>query len=461
MKKVSKQIKSLLINALTRDEWYFFENPNLVPCWEEMKCDNSNCPSYESENLRCWQISGTFCEGRLQGEFAKKFGDCQKCRVYKKAIEKDVVFQIGEDFNNLMFHLKLKEDSLRNSILTSEEKNRKLLSLNRKVNRLVKQLDAKNTQLRDLSVKDGLTGLYNYRYFSTTLQDQYNQARRYSYPLSLIMIDIDYFKAVNDTYGHQFGDTVLIQLASILANHIRDTDIVARYGGEEFVIILPHTDLDDAYRLAEKLRKLASSHVFTVKDKALSITISLGLSAYPDDKKTIKAESLVNYADKALYQAKEKGRNQTIVYTEKAPVKKKSRAGKAESMVDRRQHPRVRTLIKIKGEINKRELPFSNAFDISYSGLSLISNRPVDSNKILTITLYLYADENRTKPKELCLDGQVVRCEEIFGYPETSSRSSNESVRYLIGVHFRPLSKKDSLTLQKYFVSLFNRSSLK
>ena len=102
-KKLSEEIRSLLLKALNNNDWYYFNNPQLSKCWEEMNCGNTECPSYKSPNLRCWQVSGTFCEGEAQGNLAKKFDDCQKCKVYKKAIKGDSILQIGEDFN--IFHL--------------------------------------------------------------------------------------------------------------------------------------------------------------------------------------------------------------------------------------------------------------------------------------------------------------------------------------------------------------------
>jgi hypothetical protein len=111
-KKISEEIRALLLNALERKGWYFFKNPNLCKCWEEMDCTNTHCPSYKSSNLRCWQISGTYCEGDPQGMFVEKIGDCHKCKVYKKAVDGDIILQIGEDFNNLMFQLKTREDEL-------------------------------------------------------------------------------------------------------------------------------------------------------------------------------------------------------------------------------------------------------------------------------------------------------------------------------------------------------------
>jgi diguanylate cyclase (GGDEF)-like protein len=456
-KKISEEIRTLLLNALERKGWYFFENPNLSKCWEELDCTNTHCPSYKSSNLRCWQISGTYCEGEPQGMLAKKIGDCHKCKVYKKAVDGDVILQIGEDFNNLMFQLKTKEDELRLTIQDSEEKNRELEELNKKIQGLLKKLDNKNLQLKELSIKDGLTDLYNYRFFSKSLQDQYHLAERYNFPLSFIMIDIDYFKAINDTYGHQFGDEILKQLAGILTDNVRDTDKLVRYGGEEFAILLPHTDIEDAYIKAERLRELISNYNFKIQGEKLGITISSGVAAYPANKGIHRAERLVNYADKALYQAKEQGRNMTVLFTD---TKSLEESGKKivrdEELMERRQYPRIQTLIRIKGEMNKRETSLSNAFDISCSGLSLVSREPIDKNKILKLRLFLPGiGENENKVTEVNTEGVVVWCKGIDDSLYKKAGSKQKPRKYLIGIRFTDISRKDSIYLQKYFFSIF------
>lgn len=153
---------------------------------------------------------------------------------------------------------------------------------------------------------DGMTGIYNYRYFSDRLEDEWSRAIRYEKPLSLIMIDVDLFKSVNDTYGHVCGDKVLRELANLLKKHTRETDVVSRYGGEEFAIILPETYYNDAYLVAEKLRQVSFETQFIIDDVGvpISLTISLGIANYPSSVSS-KAD-LIYQADQALYQAKMK-----------------------------------------------------------------------------------------------------------------------------------------------------------
>lgn len=164
-----------------------------------------------------------------------------------------------------------------------------------------------------LATIDGLTELYNHRYFQDTLRKQIDIARRYNQAFSLIIIDIDFFKKFNDTYGHQAGDAVLRQVAKILKNNSRATDYVYRYGGEEMTIILPNTSAEDALFNANRICKAVAETPFhlTPVDK-VNVTISLGVSTFPDNAQT--PQDLIEWADKGLYYAKEHGRNQVGRY---------------------------------------------------------------------------------------------------------------------------------------------------
>ena len=159
-----------------------------------------------------------------------------------------------------------------------------------------------------LATTDGLTELYNHRYFQEQLQNFVSHARRYNMPLSLIIIDIDFFKKFNDSFGHQSGDAVLRQVAFVLKRSVRMSDIVCRYGGEEMSIILPSTTYQEAVNLANKLCKLVSEKKYKLSNgKESTVTISLGVSAYGTDGET--PSELIEAADKRLYNAKGNGRN--------------------------------------------------------------------------------------------------------------------------------------------------------
>ena len=160
-----------------------------------------------------------------------------------------------------------------------------------------------------LATTDGLTELYNHRYFQEQMQNQVSHSTRYNVPLSLILVDIDYFKKFNDTFGHQSGDAVLRQVAFILKKNVRATDIVCRYGGEEMSIILPNTKYEEAVSIANKLCSLVASKACKLSNgKESNVTISLGVASFGDEDGKVPA-ALIEAADKRLYNAKENGRN--------------------------------------------------------------------------------------------------------------------------------------------------------
>ncbi len=171
---------------------------------------------------------------------------------------------------------------------------------------LFDEIKEEKQRLERLAITDYLTGLYNNRYLFHRLDEEFEKAKRYKMPLSCIMMDIDYFKKINDAYGHRKGDSVLKELGRVLKRYTRKGDIVARYGGEEFVILLPHTDKNGAIKEAERLRNLISGLKFKFLD--INLTASFGISTWPSDEIT-DAEDLITIADNALYVAKKEGRN--------------------------------------------------------------------------------------------------------------------------------------------------------
>ncbi|OKY76134.1 MAG: hypothetical protein BM485_02475 [Desulfobulbaceae bacterium DB1] len=165
-----------------------------------------------------------------------------------------------------------------------------------------------NRELQELSNTDALTRLCNRRFLLETLTKEYRRARRYGHELSVLMIDADHFKQVNDRHGHLCGDTVLISIADTLKKTVRNTDLVARYGGEEMIVLLPETGREQAIRIAEKLRKEIASSVIPCDDEQISITVSIGVAAYPENN-VADPMLLVEAADLAMYKAKKTGRN--------------------------------------------------------------------------------------------------------------------------------------------------------
>jgi len=182
-----------------------------------------------------------------------------------------------------------------------------------RIKALQDQLRDAKRQLEKLSVEDGLTKLFNHRHFQQELRREFGRAARYNDPLSLIMIDLDHFKNVNDTHGHPFGDKVLRESASRIRGSVRDTDICARYGGEEFMVILPKTPLHGALKVATRIHESFRSTPFLDDTRpsarepgspnAVSVTASLGVASYPAPQ-TTSADALVKAADEALYTAK-------------------------------------------------------------------------------------------------------------------------------------------------------------
>ena len=178
--------------------------------------------------------------------------------------------------------------------------------------RIRKVMDERRAQ--HLAITDGLTGLHNRRYFEERLDEETHRSRRYDRPVSIIMIDIDFFKQFNDTCGHLKGDDVLSKLSHILQDHTRETDITARYGGEEFVMILPETSLESSRMLGERIRKAVDDAVFEGEERvpAKKITVSVGVSCLTDDE---GGYDTLDRADRALYKSKQAGKNLVTVLT--------------------------------------------------------------------------------------------------------------------------------------------------
>lgn len=169
-------------------------------------------------------------------------------------------------------------------------------------------------RIETLAVTDGLTGLSNHREFQKRLEEEIQRAKRYRRSLSLLMIDVDRFKLVNDVYGHQFGDTVLKKISRLILSGIRDVDIAARYGGEEFVLIVPETSVEGAFVVAERIRSMIFDEVFVTDTKVrIQVTVSIGLAGLTDRDDRV---TLLACADQALYAAKTAGRNRVCSYAD-------------------------------------------------------------------------------------------------------------------------------------------------
>ena len=173
------------------------------------------------------------------------------------------------------------------------------------------------SSIKNMATYDTLTGLYNRRYFEERLEVEAENSFRSGVPLSLVMVDIDHFKKINDTFGHTDGDQILCKISSLLKNSVRRKDTVARYGGEEFILILPEAALQQSYVIAERIRQRVENTLFEVGRTQVNLTLSMGISNFPSHRVKSK-EELIKLADQALYDAKRGGRNKVCIFTEKS-----------------------------------------------------------------------------------------------------------------------------------------------
>lgn len=179
-------------------------------------------------------------------------------------------------------------------------------------NLMTQKLEQSQTALKNLATLDELTGLYNRREFNLQLKNELERSERFGRCFTLLLLDIDFFKKLNDTYGHQAGDEALRSIAALLKQEFRALDRVARYGGEEFIVILPETSSSTAYMVAERIRQVVSTYALSVNKETINVTVSGGLATFPEDGDS--QEFLIRAADQALYAAKYSGRNKIIIY---------------------------------------------------------------------------------------------------------------------------------------------------
>ncbi len=171
--------------------------------------------------------------------------------------------------------------------------------------------------IKSMATYDTLTGLYNRRYFEERLEVEAQNSFHSGISLSLVMVDIDHFKKVNDTFGHTEGDQILCKISSLLKSSVRKKDTIARYGGEEFILILPEAALQQSFVIAERIRQLVENTLFEVGRAHVHLTLSMGISNFPSHRVKSK-EELIKMADQALYEAKRGGRNKVCIFTEKS-----------------------------------------------------------------------------------------------------------------------------------------------
>jgi two-component system cell cycle response regulator len=185
---------------------------------------------------------------------------------------------------------------------------------------LQEELEAKNVLLKKLSITDELTRIYNRRHLMERLAEEVESMRRYRYELSCLMIDIDHFKKINDSFGHQKGDDVLKQLSALIKANIRSVDILGRYGGEEFLALLPFTGKENALAVAERLRTVVKEHNFADTDHPLQFTLSIGAATFANTD-PLDVNEVIRVTDEELYRAKHMGRDRVCFALNSHPAK--------------------------------------------------------------------------------------------------------------------------------------------
>ncbi|MCP4296311.1 MAG: diguanylate cyclase [Proteobacteria bacterium] len=270
-----------------------------------------------------------------------------------------------------------------------------------------------------LSRIDFLTGLYSRKYFEERVEEEINRSKRHNSELSLIFFDLDFFKKVNDNYGHLAGDHILREVSKIIIENRREGDITARYGGEELVIVLPHTKNLQALIYGERIREMVESHIFNFELQDIHITISGGISSFPRDGED--AKSIIRAADTALYAAKNSGRNDISVFSS-----------------DNRQYLRVDLVTQV-FVVNKEnnQTPGTNhkSKNLSKNGILFESEREFDLGTLIQMDVHI----NDSSPS-IKITGTVVRVE-TFG-----------ENHYDIGVSFSSLDKDIKKGISRYIV---------
>ena len=224
-----------------------------------------------------------------------------------------------------LFEIQLEDESAYLELI--EEAHRELIQISDRFLQEFLEQQKRMESLKEEVMRDGMTDLYNYKSFHFFLDKEYNRAKRYRLPLTLVIADIDHFKSVNDTFGHSAGDEMLRLLSRTLNTSLRNSDIIARHGGEEFGILLPETTVTDSLIAIERCRLIVESLVLEYEGKLIKVTMSFGLAFFQPESELSKAD-WVNQADKALYEAKHRGRNRICVYTDTgAALRRTSAAG--------------------------------------------------------------------------------------------------------------------------------------
>jgi diguanylate cyclase (GGDEF)-like protein len=273
LREMNKEIRAFLEHSLSSDAfWEKWTAINFsqkrINCWEVKNCSRKDCPSFFDTDCRCWLKPGTLCTGEEQGDFAKKYRSCFNCDVLA-LVEKDDLRSLYEHINILIHHLRKRDEDIVAA-----------------------------------SVTDQLTGVFNRSYFNAFMDKILAYAGRYEKQLSFIMVDLDAFKLLNDTYGHQAGDAVLVEAANLLRNNMRDSDLLFRYGGDEFLVVLSNADCERADVVEKRIKRSVNEwNQKNSKYDNFRLSLSLGCSTWnqgDDVSSTIKEADAMMYREKKL-----------------------------------------------------------------------------------------------------------------------------------------------------------------
>lgn len=253
------------------EEWIATQRNRIeTRCWEKKQCGETGCPAYKNTCGRCWLIAGTMCGAEVQGKFAQKYKTCVECDVYQEAVFKDPVCEMYEHVLTLVHSLRMKSE-----------------------------------ELRDLATRDALTGLFNRNFFELAMPRELERIKRQGCTALVMMVDIDNFKYVNDTYGHLHGDKVLKEAAAILSGSIRAADLLVRFGGDEFVIVATSCAGKEIDALVKRISDQTLDWNRKWETADFSLSFSIGYS-YLDPSKPIG--EAIKAADEMMYEEKQEHR---------------------------------------------------------------------------------------------------------------------------------------------------------
>ena len=245
-----------------------------------------------------------------------KMNGLEVCRIVKSFAAESfipiILVTVKSDIESKVTGLKVGADDYLTKPYNPMELRARVASMLR-IKAVQDKIEGKRRELESLSVTDDLTGLHNHRALQQRLRDEFLRAQRYNAPLSVLMIDIDHFKQVNDKLGHLFGDFVLAEIAKVLGKAVRETDFLARYGGEEFLVLLPQTHFAGSLPVADRIWRSVAQKEFADGKSSVRITVSVGVSFFPN-KNVASADDLLANSDQALYQAKREGRNRICIF---------------------------------------------------------------------------------------------------------------------------------------------------